>query len=364
MNWSSRCSACKTTDEQHEKRHREIAEVLARINKLKAEEEAAEMDSLASPTAPKTPRTPLTARALNLVDGSLFDAPKTSKKERKAAKKAFRASERDRVVTRQDIEFVAKILHPRSEKELVEDVEVGDMGEDEEIKMNLKFNGSTYNSKAARHDYIIKDRERSDIDDGAVKNLLIAMNVDARSKGKAAELVHELAEAIKNDLVHFHDELKIVARNKAGFWRWAHKRAYRDLVENGKDWDAKHAKEAEDRLTFPDERRPSEQSIDTEGDDETLPSRQGSIDSSAPPSVGTALTVPSTQGSAKKNILNISTTTSANKRAEDDDDGWMQVGKKALKTTPVGKLTLSSNGGLHHLAMKTKPGAWSFPELE
>lgn len=364
MNWSSRCSACKTTDDQHEKRHREIAEILVKIKKLKAEEEVAEMDSLASKTAPKTPRTPLTARALNLVDGSLLDTPKTSKKERKAAKKAVRALERDKVVTRQDIEFVATVLHPSSEKEMAEDVEVEEAEGDADIKMNLKFNNSTCNSKAARHDYIIKNRERSDIDDGTIKNLLVAMDVDPRAKGKESELVHELTEAIKNDFVHFYDELKIVARNKAGFWRWAHKSAYRDLVENGKDWDAKHAKEADNHLTVPDERRQSEQSIDTEADDEPLAYCKGSIDSSAPPSVGTALTVPSTQSTSRKKILSVTTSTAAKKKAEPDEDGWMQVGKKAWKASPAGKLTLSSNGGLHHLAIKPKPSTWSFSDLE
>ncbi|KAK4494314.1 hypothetical protein PRZ48_014612 [Zasmidium cellare] len=360
---------------------KEIAELLAKIKKAKAEEEAAAMEVLASPSTPKTPRTPLTAKALNSVGGLLMNTPKTTKKERKAAKKMAKALEREKVVTALDIDAVAKILHPKSEEELVADVEMEEPDEDPDIKMNLKFNNSTCNSKSARHDYIIKDRERSDVDDSTVKNVLIAMEVDPQAKGKEGELVRELAEAVKKDLVHFYDELKIVARNKGGFWRWAHKRAYRDLVENGKEWDAKHAKDAEhaakdadqvndaeDRVDYPDERRPSDQSIDTEEDNETVPSRKGSIDSSAPPSVGTALTIPSTKGSAKKKKNTLSISVPTKKTESDDDEGWMPVGKKVLKTPVKGTLSLSSNGGLHHLAAKPRPkpksGVWSFSDLE
>ena len=107
MNWSSRCAACKTADEQHEKRHREIAELLAKIRQLKAAEEMGSLASPVSPRSPRTPRTPLTAHALNSIAnmGSPFlePSPKTTKKERKAAKKAVKAMAREKVITSADI---------------------------------------------------------------------------------------------------------------------------------------------------------------------------------------------------------------------------------------------------------------------
>ncbi|EME40668.1 hypothetical protein DOTSEDRAFT_55815 [Dothistroma septosporum NZE10] len=354
-NWSSRCAACKTTDEQHEKRHREVAEILARIKKLKQEEEAAAMELSRSPAGPKTPRTPLTAKALNTVDGRSalpLDTQKVSKKERKAAKKVAKALDRDKVVCTADIKFVATTLHPRGDKpEDVDDAEMGGLSEDLDIKMNLKFSNHTCNSKSARHDFIIKDREQLKMDDLETDRLFDAFDVDKHAEGKAAELVIELTEAIRNDFMHCNDELNIVARNRAGFWRWANKRVYRDLVENGKHWDDKH------KPYHPAERRDSAISAEADTEDDTSASRHGSLDSSSADSAGTSLTVPSTKSPASKKtapVLRLSTPLA--KKMTFEGEGWSRVGKKIVKA-PVGNLTLSSNGGLHHFQPKPR-GTW------
>ncbi|CAK3927035.1 Hypothetical predicted protein [Lecanosticta acicola] len=389
-NWSSRCSACKMTDEQHEKRHREIAEVLAKVKKFKAEEDAALLELLRSPDTPKTPRTPLTAKALNTVAGpdgtGSYEVPKTTKKVRKAAKKAVRAMERDKVVTTADIQFIAQILHPKGDKEEVE-VDMEELEEDLEIKMNLKFNNSTCNTKSVRHDYITKDRESKEVDSTEIERILASLEVDPKAAGKEGELVVELVQAIKNDLVHYHDELKIIARNKAGFWRWANKRVYRDRVENGKEWDAKHDRDPEQNQGQ-EERRNSELSVEMETEDETS-TRNGSIDLSIPESAGTAITVPSTKAASSRkappvpkldtplketsstlfaktpstNKTPVLETDTPTKGASSEDPGWTRVGEKVMKP-PVGKLTLASNGGLHHLESKPKANFWALSKLE
>lgn len=363
------------------------------------------MELLGSLATPKTPRTPLTAKALNSVAGASdilsIETPKTTKKERKAAKKAAKAMDRDKVVTSADIKLVAEILHPNGEKaEELEGAEVDDFEEDLDIKANLKFNNSTCNSKSVRHDYIAKDREQKEVEKAEVERVLLSLDVNPKAIGKEGELVAELSQAIKNDLVHHHDELKIVARNKAGFWRWANKRNYRDLVENGKDWDAKHDREPgqnQPQAPEAEERRESDvtdatnatvDTVDTEADDEAAASRSDSVVDSLTESAGTALTIPSKKASSRKASLvggpagtppttpstKISSTkkaptltlemSSSKKRdASQDDDGWTTVGKKVLKP-PVGTLTFSANGGLHHLEQKPKANFWALSKLE
>lgn len=330
-------------------RHREIAEILARIKKLEADEELAAMDLIASPS---TPRTPLTSRALNSVSGPLMpvlEAAKVSKKERKAAKKAAKAMERDKVVTTADIELVAKTLHPEPEKDDETDAEGAESPEQADIKHNLRFHNSTCNSKSARHDYIIKEREVGvAVDEQEIERLLSVFEVDCKAIGKEGELVRELVEAIKSDLGHFNDELAIVARNRAGFWRWANKKAYKELVENGKEWSDKHKREhgpSDDS----EERRESTLAVDTEVEDDAATSRSGSLDSG---SAGTALTVPSSKPSSTGKPASLTLAIPPSKPFS-DSEGWTAVGKKVLQPAR-GTLKLSGNGGLRHLAQKPK----------
>jgi hypothetical protein len=366
-NWSSRCSACKTTDEQHEKRHREIAEILLRIEKLKAEEEAAAMMLLASPTMNKSPRTPLTATALNIVDGAVSntpgpETPKATKKERKKAKKATKALTRNKVVTTADIQRVAEALHPEVESVQLEDKKVNEVAEDLDIKLHLKFNKSTCNTKSARSGFLTEefaldlDRTTSE-----TERLLGIFQINPAAIGKEGELVRELVDAIKKDLTHHHDELQTIARNKTSFWRWANKKAYRDLVENGKEWDSKEPAKKRN-VSLGDDRRDSAVTAEADTEDEAEITRNGSINSSEADSAGTGLTVPSSKVATPKKAVTLSIGIPAAQLEAEVDSGWTQVGKKVLPR-PVGNLKLASNGGLHHLDQKPKPSfgalAWS-----
>ncbi|CZT15494.1 uncharacterized protein RCC_01347 [Ramularia collo-cygni] len=350
-NWSSRCSACKTTDEQHEKRHREIAELIAKINKLKAEEDEAGAESSRS-------RTLLTASALNSVDGiSNETTPRTTKKERKKLKKAAKAMGRDKVVTSADILFVANTLHPEGEqKDEDKDLEFAELTEDEDIKMNLKFNNSTCNTKTARYDFIKKDRgldlEGSKIHVGT---MLATFEVNTKANGQEGKLVAELTAAIRNDLVHYHDELRTTAKLRSAFWRWANARAYRELVGNGKDWDD-HAPSSQERTDSVADQPALDNAAAIESDEEAKTNRNYSVDSGMDAaSASTSLTVPSVVASpvGKPKVKTLSIVTP---KAEDtvDDGGWKQVGSKVLKAPAVGKLKMIRNGGLHHFARTPK----------
>lgn len=363
-NWSSRCSACKTTDEQHEKRHREVAELIAKINKLKAEEEEAGLE-------PATPRTPLTARALNGVDGTAEETtPRTTKKERKKLKKAVKASERDKVVTSADILFVADTLHPKFEQENDEATAEGaELAEDLDIRMNLKFQNSTCNTKTARSDFIKKERVM-DLEESKaeVDRLLATFEMNPKASGREGKLVGELAAAIQNDLVHYHDELRTTAKLRSAFWRWANVRAYRELVENGKDWDD-HSPNRERNDSIPGLQTPDEANA-TESDEEEKMKRNDSIDSSMDDaSASTSVTIPSVAPTPIKKMKpkTLTFVTPAKTKEVIGDPGWKQVGKKVLRPPPTGKLKMVKNSGLHHLAQTPKGAfgalaeAWSGP---
>ncbi|KAI5362862.1 hypothetical protein Slin15195_G102430 [Septoria linicola] len=383
INWATRCNACKTCDEQHEKRHRDIAEILHKIKKVKAEEEAAAVELLDSPATPKVPRVPLTVKALNTIDGppAIDEGQKTTKKERKMAKKVAKALDRDKFVTTADILRVAKVLHPTPEQEAEQaDVEAEGMAEDEEIRWNLRFNYSTCNTKSIRHDFIIKERcSQHQIPEADMESLLEQLEVDINAVGKEGELVQELIKAIKSDLQNFQDEVQSTARSKAGFWRWANKKHYRALLDRGKEWDDKHKPTERSDCAAVDERRDSAAPTEPEleGDISPTSSRRGSLGvltlstSGANSTDGTVLTMSSTleehEPAKKVPVLSLRIPSAPSKSAESapvGDPGWTQVGKKLLKSPPKGKIILAGNGGLQHLHQKPKDrfGALSWAE--
>lgn len=374
MTWATRCSACKNCDEQHEKRHRDIAETLHAIKKIKAGDETMSAELLMSPTTPKTPtcRTPLTAKALKTIDSPrtpINGIQKMTKKQRKAAKKVAKAMDRDKFVTTADILLVAKILHPEPEKDA--DNADADIEAMAELKRNLQFNYSTCNTKSIRQSYIDKERggQQHHIQEADINAMLEQFEVDVVAAGKEGELVKELTKAIKSDLLHFHEEVESTARNKAGFWRWANKKHYRALMDRGKDWDDKHKPMENGEANVVEERRDSALASDPEGEDEASPtsSRRGSVGvpslthSAGTNSDSTVLTVPSSSkappSTDKAPVLSLSipsTPVIATKSAPVGDPGWIQVGKKVLSAPPRGKITLAGNGGLKHLHLKPK----------
>lgn len=241
MNWSVRCAACKKCDEQHEKRHREIAELVAKIKKLDTHED----EDFATIALLRTPSTPLRAINLNSVADALSgtgddeeedQAQSVSKKERKTAKKLARAATRERkAIDAAEIARIGAFLHPRAQED-----DVNRPDQDLEIKENLKFHAPTCNGKVARVTFMedgnVPHAPPSTED---VDQILADLNISRAATGAQKMLVKELAAAIERDLVHHHDELRIFARNKAGFWRWANAKAYHNLLEHGQSWDAR-----------------------------------------------------------------------------------------------------------------------------
>ncbi|KAF2483122.1 hypothetical protein BDY17DRAFT_141707 [Neohortaea acidophila] len=159
---------------------------------------------------------------------------------------------------------------------------------------------------------------------------------------------------------------------KAGFWRWASRKAYNRLVENGRIWSAKgseagskgsrteSAGEGDEGLTEGDEGL-------TEGDtDVTTPDDEEAVDAE--------LGALSLDLTTAVKIVDVEDAAATASMAEDDDaaaaaaaaddGGWKTVGPPSgkiptgrfyRKAPPVGKLQLVHNGGLEQFASPVKP---------
>lgn len=319
-----------------------------------AEEEALLMERPISPAISKMARTPLTAKALSIMESPMTptnSAEKMTKKARKAAKKAAKAMDRDKFVTTADILRVAKTLHPEPEKDMdAADADAELFSEDQDIKWNLGFNYSTCNTNSMRQSYVSTQRSSHyQVPEADIESFLEQLEVNINAVGKEGELVADLVKAIKSDLIHFHDEVEGTARNKAGFWRWANKKAYRALMDRGKAWEDKHKPIETSVAEVVEEHRDDRELNSDQEPGEDQPSRISSGNS----------VVPSLTRSASTKSESIALPNPAS------DSGGTQVDKKVMSAQPRGKVTLAANGGLEHLHLKPKSnfGALSWSDV-
>lgn len=293
-------------------------------------------------------------------------AEKMTKKARKAAKKAAKAMDRDKFVTTADILRVAKTLHPEPEKDMdAADADAELFSEDQDIKWNLGFNYSTCNTNSMRQSYIPTQRSSHyQVPEADIESFLEQLEVNINAVGKEGELVADLVKAIKSDLTHFHDEVEGTARNKAGFWRWANKKAYRALMDRGKKWEDKH-KPIETNVSEVVEEHRDDRELNSDqepGDKEPGDNEPSQISSHNS-------VVPSLTRSASTKSESIALPTPAISKATErnpaSDSGGTQVDKKVMSAQPRGKFTLAANGGLEHLHLKPKSnfGALSWSDV-
>ena len=298
------------------------------------------------------PAPPLTPRAINTLHSLLEESPRSTKKERKAAKKSKKVSEMPKVVSTADIDFVRKVLHPYTIDAEDEDIE-RKLLEDPDIKLNRFFHKGTSNRREIRNAFVVKDRRGSKTVDIKVEaeemnGLLQLLDVSPITAGASAEekAIHvKLVEKIEQNLVHVHQETEQMMMRKAGFWRWASKKAYNRLVQNGSIWGQKDGNGA---LGKASEAASSSLSSTMAGaeDDETDETE-----------TDTDITTPSSaEGGLEQKtgaLTMAAETRTAPVPSTPKDDGWTTVGVKASYASkakkPVGQLKLVGNGGLTKL---------------
>jgi len=342
--------ACRNGDEQHDQRHRNIAELIRKLRDLDIEENASAL------------KTPTAARFNSPFESSV------SKKDRKEAKKAAKAAERPRVVTAKDLKQIGQILHP-SDEDNTEDLDFEkQLLEDDAIDRNRYYHRGTANTREMRHRIVRQERAGKielHITEEETKRIMAELKVprldEAGSRSERAAIV-AIHKAVEEDLIHCHNEDQQMMMRKAGFWRWASRKAYERLVANGRIWDWKNE---EDPIPDVDEQVvepavamnvPNPAAEDGDEDSETAPSLVGSI------STHNSKSGPASSAGASRNT-SISSVSRLPRASLDsnmgDDGGWTSVGK--LKSTPKiaapanFKLKLKANNGLGHLTVKASP---------
>lgn len=353
---SSQCLPCHHSDEQRQRRHREIAEL---VHKLALLNPAAS----AILTAQTTIQTPTSSDADGIAQGLPSDCTPKTKKERKAAKKAKKIADLPKALTAATVEHVGKVLRPNDYG--AEDAEIElQLLNDPEINENRFFHKGTSNQREVRNIFVKKDRKDDKvsvrIDPEEMDGLLQLLNVSPITAGSSSEekrIVEMLKHKIEKDLIQAQEENEGLMMRKAGFWRWASKKAYNRLVANGCIWEDK-----------------SDGNHNAKGD-ESVGSSEGDVvfsTSSGDASDDTNITEPDTDGVAvvAEAVATLAMSTPKTPKMAKTvgmDDGWTSVsgakGKgsgKTKKATPNVTIKLSANKGLSKLVQSSTPPTTGF----
>ncbi|KAI7470238.1 hypothetical protein KC357_g6197 [Hortaea werneckii] len=343
IGWSSECAPCKHSEEHHHQRHRKIAELLRQLQDMHS------AGIQRHPTAGLRP------------DQDTNTPSPLSKKERKAAKKAAKVASMAKVVTAAEISFVAESLHPTCSAN--DDAEDEDsLVEDFDIKFNLYYHKGTTNTREARNRHLEnKQRKKGEpsIEENDIDTLMASLKVPTSSiDGKDRQnLVREIRDAVRDDLVRMAKEDEQTAIRKAGFWRWASKKTYDLHVANGKARAQKGDAEIPKRKDSADPVAEPEDVQKVEGD---VPQKMENTDSIAENTDG--IHAPSTPTTGLQDRVVLASGSSGSKaQSEEDFDSngaeWTTVGKSKLsarsdKTLSPTTLKLTGNGGLKKLQVK------------
>jgi hypothetical protein len=351
---SHTCMGCKNSDEQRHIRYKEIAELVKDLRTFKDEQ------SLLSPHTP----------SFSKFDHAVLDGS-INKKDRKEAKKQAKAAERVLTIKAKDIERIGKILHPEESGD--EEFERA-LLMDKSIENNMYYHPGTSTSREERQVFISQERRGKaelKITQAEIDRIMSELKVHDTSRMKDKReraLVGRLREKIVEDLKHDHGEARETMMRKAGFWRWASRKAYNRLVANGRIWDHENGEalapvvehEADDVHVKAPAVVETLAVNDTEVTDDGL-----RVDEEAEVKDDDLLSVMSLTSDASRSRptyasrdTSISSASRTTFSSNDDsaDDSWTTVGKaKAPKASNSFNLKLSTHGGLKHLESKITP---------
>jgi len=347
---------CKSSDEKRYFRHREIAELVKDLRTIDAEQ------SVSSPVTPRASKFDFA-----VLDGS------TSKKDRKEAKRQAKAAGRVLEIRARDVERIGEILHP--EQPLDEEFE-RNLLMDKSIESNVYYNPAT-SSREDRQIFISQDRRGKaelKITDAEIERIMTELKVHDmyHVKGKKERaLVGRLRDKIVEDLKHEHGEARETMMRKAGFWRWASRKAYNRLAENGRIWDWKSGEDlapvVEHEADVVDPQAPAAaEAVVVDGaeaaDYGSLVHKEDEVKDDDLLSVVSLASEPfrsrPTYASSTSRDTSMSSASRTTFTSNDDsaDESWTTVGKpKAPKASNSFTLKLSTHGGLKHLESKVSP---------
>jgi hypothetical protein len=338
-------------------RYREIAELVKDLRTIDTEQ------SLSSPITPKASKFDFA-----VLDGS------ASKKDRKEAKRQAKAAGRVLEIRQRDIDRIGEILHP--EEPVNEEFE-RDLLMDKSIEDNIHYHPATSNSREERQIFISQDRRGKaelKITAAEIERIMIELKVHdmCHVKGKKERaLVGRLRDKIVEDLQHDHGEARETMMRKAGFWRWASRKAYNRLAENGRIWDWQSGEalapvvEHEADAANPQAPAAAElaaMDVEEAANNRLLMNKEDEVNdddllsvvsltsevSRSRPAYASSTSRDTSMSSASRNTFS--------SNDESADESWTTVGRaKAPKATNAFTLKLSTHGGLKHLESKVTP---------
>ncbi|KAI9821823.1 MAG: hypothetical protein M1827_002405 [Pycnora praestabilis] len=272
--------------ELHNKRHREIGELVQSIQQLDCP------DSIKTPMSIKKRKTAggendtviagsanreqdysqreatVETSSDNLDENNYADfneqrdcTPRTKekghgKRAKKAAKKAARCYSGIKILTSEEVQHISNVLHPQKSNPLRTRSESrvnADRLDNPIIKANLSYTARTFEyyqwegrkesgpPKPSKGKGVAKALEgKSDIESFAdiFKQLGVRISGQTGSRERK-NLLSKLCEAIQTDLSMVENEDRETMMRMAGYWRFVNKRAYNNMVANHQIWDWK-----------------------------------------------------------------------------------------------------------------------------
>ena len=262
---------CSTQREQHHKRHRDIASIVYRILRLD--------DSNSATTSPLPGRTRwskvddqsevtnddeddsdyserTSSAATEWTDPNdpkdEIELKPATRREKKAARKVARDKARFSGLGQYEIDRISEILHPK-ESSRNDEGNGSDPLQCSIIEDNIAFNAHTFKYSSLRTNIhtkrLIKNNGSSKDDnplkcqyqDAEITTFIRQLGIDpseskSPSKGRRPLLV-KLREGIRDDLKCVENENRQRMIRKAGYWRYANKRAYNDMIQRREIWD-------------------------------------------------------------------------------------------------------------------------------
>ena len=174
------------------------------------------------------------------------DARKAAKAERKAANHQVLFE----VITQEDLTRVETALHPESEQQGSAVSKGQGLANNRTIDENIAFNASTFKWAGLRQSVHAKrlaknnggkpkantPQQDNEILQPIFASLGITMSPSKASKERKS-LDAKLRAAILGDLVAFKNDQVETMQRMAGYWRYANKRTYNEMIRNNEIWD-------------------------------------------------------------------------------------------------------------------------------
>ena len=171
-----------------------------------------------------------------------------SRKAAKADRKAAKHQVLFDVITQEELAMIEEALHPQAKKQADAVSNGQGLADNQTIDENITFNPHTFKWGGLRQGIHAKKiakangkKPNAPEQDNKILNSIFAIlgiktNVSKANKERRA-LDSKLRTAILRDLVAFENDQLGTMQRMAGYWRYANKRIYNEMVRNNELWD-------------------------------------------------------------------------------------------------------------------------------